>query len=518
MKTTVILALLFLGLRSFAAPNENTNQNISRNGQSPLELTVQLTKNMYRQQPYDAHYTVQVPYQDTESYLDTETSYENQYICRNRTEYEQRCHMNDGCDSVSDFTPMFNIKDFGDITTFGHVPAPGGGGGGGDDERPSRPPPGGGGDERPSRPPPPQHQCHPHQECENVPVTRQECGYEQVVVTHTVTKYRPVTRYRDEDRCCVTKYQDIFDHQEQLRVDIVFPQGSELQANEEEQLSVEMNSATDASLSFDNTIFAYEIVSKKVSNGVVTFVLKTVPKFSEKELGLSSVIGLNLLEDGKNSRVSFIDTGLRPRVQTQYSWEVIEQESNTQVAQGSFVSSGVKEISLPVSAKFNIERTYVFNVNVIREGVVLAAPIKFQAQIINARTPADPAKITNADLVSSPAIRATGSGSIALTLSDALPNFEEVSTTYKIKIERDSGFLGLGSSLLVEKTFSKPRTDNVNFAFDFQRDLGISDSDMKDFVKSGKTLYLTVVISRYSPLVNAGKAVQFQKTAKMDVP
>ncbi len=348
-------------------------------------------------------------------------------------------------------------------------------------------------------------------------MTRQECGNEQVAVTHTVTKYRPVTRYRDEDRCCVTKNHDVFDHQEPLRVDIVFPQGSELQADEVEKFSVKMKSATDVSLKFFHTIFAYEIVSKNISNGVATFVLKTVPKFSENDLGLSTIQSLNLSEDGQNSLLSFIDTGLRPRVETQYNWEIIEQESNTLVAQGTLDSSGANVISLPISAKFSIERAYVVNLNVIREGVVLAAPIKFQTQIINTGTPAYPEMITNADLVSNPAIRVTKSGAIVLTLSDALPYFEETTTSYKIKIERDSGFLGLGSSTLVEKTFSKPKTDIVNFAFDLKRDLGISDSDMKNFVKSGKTLYLTVVISRYSPLVK-GKTIQFQKTAKMDVP
>lgn len=61
--------------------------------------------------------------------------------------------------------------------------------------------------------------------------------------TRTETQTRPVTKYRDEEKCCVTKTRKVFDRQLQFNVNVVFPQNAILLGTEIETLNVILVSA-----------------------------------------------------------------------------------------------------------------------------------------------------------------------------------------------------------------------------------------------------------------------------------
>ncbi len=101
--------LLMVNLISSVAlsePTEVTSQKLVRTKDSGFSLTAQLSKNTYRQEEYQAPYTVEVPYQVEETYIDKvpytvevpytdyETDYRNEYRCEDVTHYrdEYRCH------------------------------------------------------------------------------------------------------------------------------------------------------------------------------------------------------------------------------------------------------------------------------------------------------------------------------------------------------------------------------------------------------------------------------------------
>lgn len=92
-----------------AAPPEQEVVQLSRDMGSPLILESNLSKNMYRQEPYEAEYTESVPYETTENYYesvpyevdeayeDTEyyTDYEN--VCRDVPYQERTCRNEQEC-------------------------------------------------------------------------------------------------------------------------------------------------------------------------------------------------------------------------------------------------------------------------------------------------------------------------------------------------------------------------------------------------------------------------------------
>ena len=66
------LSLLFCGFANAGPgePPEQPSRSITRTVEQGLSLTTDLTKNQYKQVPYQANYTEQVPYQATETYYE----------------------------------------------------------------------------------------------------------------------------------------------------------------------------------------------------------------------------------------------------------------------------------------------------------------------------------------------------------------------------------------------------------------------------------------------------------------
>jgi len=103
------LIALLLAVPLIPAIADQTESQITRTKDKPGPLSAKLSETLYRTEEYQAEYTVQVPYEDTEiytervpyeaqeEYQDTEVYTENEYRCHNETRYEERCSPEQKC-------------------------------------------------------------------------------------------------------------------------------------------------------------------------------------------------------------------------------------------------------------------------------------------------------------------------------------------------------------------------------------------------------------------------------------
>lgn len=419
------------GVQMPAPGEEQLVQVIQRTESSANPLEGVLVKNRYRQEPYEANYTVQVPYQTTETYYEnipyqtTETYYENvPYTEREAyTDYEQSCHQERQCRNV----PRERC-DYEQVCR--SVP-----------DRQCR-------QERLCRPVPGENRCEDveecgtnalgqricktrkvchsgpsredcdyvercennsrqecHQErrcstsyenecdyenvCNSVPVTRyrEVTKYRQELRTRTVTKYRQeertreVTKYRDEERCCVTKYKDVLDHQDMLRVVLQMPADATLLAGEVEKFQIkliDLNGNLDVEFKVLSQITNYKVANKVIQGGIATLTLEQIPVVIDASLmGEKSVSGLRLkiMEDGTGV-VVFKDDGQKGRTQTSYS---ISVKDNSGVDEGQMlvVANGSVDQKITLDQKLSLQKDHTVILTVNRQGPQLAAPISF---------------------------------------------------------------------------------------------------------------------------------------------
>lgn len=244
-RAILTLSCLF-SMQVFAqAPAEKTSAKLQRTSQSANPASVGLSKNLFRTEEYQAPYTVQVPYQETETYTvevpyqvdetytvqvpyqetetyvenvpytvsvpytDYETDYRNEYRCNDVTRYrrecsnvtryrnecrnEQKCHLVPG-----DSGQCRDVEECGTNAQGQRIC------------KTRRVCDGGSG---------PTQRCETQQvcnqvpytdhECREVPYTDQECSNVRVPYQREVTRYRDETRYRQETRTrTVTKYRN----------------------------------------------------------------------------------------------------------------------------------------------------------------------------------------------------------------------------------------------------------------------------------------------------------------------
>ncbi len=304
----VILTLL-LAVNSFAAPQEKTQDTVTRTAESDSTVRTELSFNVMRQEPYQAEYTervpyqaqedytVDIPYQDTETYYedvpytervpytDYEEYYDNDYQCHNVTRYKQQCDTDRVCApgrrTCQDVEECGNNSRGERICKRRNVCR---------DDGP--------------------RDCRDVRKCRQEPYTDRECGYERVRKTRPVTRYRnetryrqelrtrtvtryrqetrtrTVTRYREETRCCVTKYRDVFDHQFTQPVAVVFPAEAALLAGEIENVQMILTgteSAPQVSALVQSNVFEYVVDQTRVDGREKVFVLKIVPKWTEQK-------------------------------------------------------------------------------------------------------------------------------------------------------------------------------------------------------------------------------------------
>lgn len=544
----IFLTIFLFTAGVWAEPSDSPVQRVVRNSQSGSSLQALVSKNYYRQEAYQAQYTVEVPYQTTEEYV-VDIPYET---TETYMDYEQQCHWENRCHDrpreECSYEPI--CRQVPDNVCR--------------QERVCRPVPGEqrceevtecgtnaqgqpicktrkvchGGESR--------EDCGMVERCENR--SRQECSQERrcrtvmdrqcgnenvcqsvpVTRTRTVTKYRQetrtrtVTKTRSETRCCRTEYRQVFDHQDQLNVSLEFPQAAVLAGLETETFEVELKGQAprlDLEVRVLDSVFGYRVARKQISGARADIELALVPKHSAQELGPGTIQDpkLNLLAQGV--QVKFKDLGQRPRVQTQY--EVLVKSMNeTVVARGLAAGNGREEINLPLSATLEIGQSYILEIKVHREGAVLADPIDFahrvSAQIegISDLGPyQDPSRVMDPRLI--------GLGSSAsLILKDLSPKHPAVKTRYDLKIQRQSGIFGQGrKDLIVVSLNREDLTVNASGEMEIPlASLGVGSGDLERYIQSNWKVRIELTAVRQSTLFVGNSEVRVSKEVEIRLP
>ncbi|MES2802072.1 MAG: hypothetical protein V4654_06240 [Bdellovibrionota bacterium] len=466
---TATITALSINVVANAAPSEQTTQVITRTAASGQQATTRLSKNLFKQQQVQVPYEVQVPYQETETYIEqvpyqvqvpyTEyvTDYRDEYRCENVTRYrnEQRC------ESVTDYRQHCQAEQ-----KCHTIPGePGGcrdvtecdiGPGGGRVCETRRVCDGQG---------QPQQRCETVQRCENVPYTRNECrnvsvpytdrecdnvsvpyqrevtGYRNETRYRSETRTRTVTKYREETRCCKTETQTVFDRQLQFQVLVSFPHDAVLQANESETLRVTLTSAQPGSVSVQtvNSLYGYKIISQSQSGEVINVQLGLTPLFDASNAGSSSLKGLQLVYSPLLGKfvVSFADSIAHSKVQTTSEIEVRDLATDALVEQGVAASLANGKTGLVVQATIPSHTKLRAVVKTTRVGSVIAQGlISFTSTAVYDRrilTDEDISILSDSSLVQLTAPNQQGLNAY-IKLSDSSEQFSEVSTKYVLSL------------------------------------------------------------------------------------
>lgn len=585
---------MFVGTTQ-AAPTEHSIQTLKRTASSDLSLQASLTKNQFRTETYQESYQVEVPYEVDEiyyeqvPYLDTETYYEQvpyqdtetYYVevpyqeQEAYTDYEQRCESVRQCHQVPEEICGFEQQ-------CRAVP-----------EQQCR-------QERVCKPVPGQPRCQEVTECgtnaqgkeicktrkvcENTPGTeecgyinkcetttrqechqervchteyREQCNYENVCSqvpvtkyrtitkyrqeartrsvtkyrdearTRTVTKYREeertrtVTKYRTETKCCVTKTREVFDHQDQVAVTVRFPQGSELLEQEAETFQVALSGATanlKVNLSFLSTILGYRIAGQSLEGAQATIDLELAAKYSAQDLGETNISAMDLLQTDAGAILILQDQGSKPRVRTGYSFQIRSKETNAIVGEGVGTNSGQEKVTMAIEAsQLENDQAYLIDLRVQRSGIVLAETVDFVKTVEIRFGNLDPAVYGNADLIDP--IRIEGvSAAAVLALGDHAPEHPELETSYHIKLERAATTSPGKRRLLLEKTLTREQLAMTaeGIGHISLKDLGLTN-DKVSFFKKGRVVFATLTVVRKSPRLNQGEPLSIvqEKEIKM---
>lgn len=422
----MLILQIVLSAQAAETPAEVSKRELTRSAETPLEARAVLSKNFFKKVteqvpytesvPYEAEetyiekvpyqaeesyieqvpytttetYYEEIPYQETETYVesipytesvpyqDTETYYEREYQCRsvtkyrnecrNETKYRNECRSEQECYLVPGDPGREECRMVEECGTNER----------GERKCKSRRVCERGGSSEPRR------ECKQVQKCEQVayndyvcrnePYTDQECGYENVARTRTVTKYRNethyrnetrtrtvtkyrseprtrtvtkyrdeertrtvtryrdeertriVTRYRDETRCCRPELVDRFDYQASYNVKIIFPEATQLMADEKETFELKLVRINEVQnrkepvveLKPLQTLFKYEVVKQEVQNDLVVIELRASPKLTIDNVGKNTVDLALSRTKANEMKVQIVDRITSLRFQSQY--------------------------------------------------------------------------------------------------------------------------------------------------------------------------------------------------------
>lgn len=507
----ISMALMMgLGFTAFAAPHEKTSLTFTRNASSGLQSQETLSKNLYRQESRQVPYTVQEPYQDTEVYYEdvpyqeretyyervpyTETEYytdyeeyyEREYRCETRNRSERICQERETCHVV-----------------------------------PGRGPDGG-----------------PRRECTRVPECRTENRPEQVCDYHSVRKTRPVqksrqvtkyrnelrerwvtkyrseartrvvTRYRDKQVCCKTETYNVFDRQYVVPVTVIFPRGSELLAAEQESFTLSLaGTEKNPTITLGNTktIFGYSIKAQQQRAGGVEIELSMTPLYTATQLGTQTIQKLTLSESKSGSTISFEDSGLRQRVQTEYAYQVLDKETQEVIAEGEIPSQGAS-VRHQIDVQLQDLREYQIHLRVLRQGLPLSEKVDFVTSAFKKITPLKNESLhIRRDLIKTFEVRGRGTDARLLFL-DQSPHDEGVQTVYKIEILLGGERSPVAASREIQRE-NMPMTTKDFFKLSLLEDLGLSARELNDKVRVGQSVTVRLTTTRMHPRLNGGQPV-----------
>ncbi len=370
---------------------------------------------------------------------------------------------------------------------------------------------------------PGRRECRSEQRCETVPRTRQECSNEQVAKTRAVTKYRTVTKYRQEartrtvtkyrteTRCCVTRYREEFDRQQSLNVEVIFPAGSELLANEKELVLLQLQgdeAEPSASLTVKESIFGYRIVDQKRVGGIYRIQLGLVAKYSPAQVGAESIQDLTLVIEGTQGAVSFRDLGQKARVTSRHQIQIITRAGAVVAEAQRILTTPQEQIEIAIPTALDEEEEYQIRLVTERTGLVLESPVQFEKradytaeQIENATVYMDPNQLTNWDLLGVGA-------SVGLYFKDRTPDHPLVKTSYKILLQINGQTLG---SATLDRVGVRKNADGLMQIL-LAQDMKIPIDVLRQKVTRSAQIQVSVETVRQSPKLNRGKPVVLKKS------
>lgn len=523
-----VIVTLMIGASAFAAPQEMTQAQLTRISETALTVRGELSKNVYRQEPYQAPYTEQVPYQAEETYYvdvpyqTTETYYENvpytervsytdyedyydsEYQCRNVTKYRQECSNERVCEPGG--------RTCQPITECGTNAR-------GERICKTR-------NECTEGP----RQCRDIPRCRQVAYSDRECGYvtvrktrpviryreevryRQEQRTRSVTKYRQeartrtVTKYREETRCCVTKYKDVFDHQYTQPVSVIFPQDATLQTGETENIQLTLRGteqAPEVHLAVKSNIFTYEIAEARQDGREKVFVLKMTPKWNESNAGTATIQGLKLQFSKDQGHIVFLETVSAPRVTTVYTLEVRDLQSQVVLFEHRLESTTAQRMEVPV-AGLTRDGKYSVLLHVERYGANIEnGSLSFDQTVSYEKKELDQEEIQNLRSASQVQIlRLDGIGADRVViLRDLTPALEEIQSQYKLVVWKK---LSTGKiEWLAEKNFTREAITRAG------NELGIALKELALNPASSTKLYMDLVVRRDSAQYLGNQKVQF---------
>ena len=201
------------------------------------------------------------------------------------------------------------------------------------------------------------------EECQYVPgeqicTPRQVCSDEPREVCESI----PVRRTRT-----VTRYRDVFSHNETLEVTILFPHGSELKDEETETFSIAINDSTQGGVGvtqISGTI-QYEVIAAKREG---TKVLIQLDFLKDEESGddKKEIQKVEILKSKQNLIFSFQDHGHRARMKSSFQL-IIKDQTGKVLSKAQAVNAGIQlEQSMPLKEVLSAGR-YKFELKVIRD-------------------------------------------------------------------------------------------------------------------------------------------------------
>ncbi|MFP5520662.1 MAG: hypothetical protein ACLGGX_12215 [Bdellovibrionia bacterium] len=510
MKSTivrVILGLMTTCSLANATPTETISTQLIRNSQLGQTLMVELSKNLYRSVPYEAEYTERVPYQEEEiyyidvpyeeyvSYTDYEEYWESEYTCRNRTRYKEECRSERLCEPRPG--QCREVEECGRnargerICKVRKVC---------DSEK---------------------RECRDVRKCQQIPYVDQDCGFERVIKTRPVTKYRyetryrkeartrSVTKYRDVTRCCVTRYQDVFDRQWKQNILIVFPVSTQLLENEVETLSVSLKgteSQPDIDLNIKSDFFQYKIKSKQVRGADLIIELTYDFIYDASNSSVDSIRDLKLKIINGEGVISFKDLAQVPRARTVYNVRVLEQDFV--VSEIEFMAGSKIENEFKVGLLDRLKK-YTIVLGVKRQGSLLKdGKLEFETQVqyeLKELTSRDLADLQQKDKVQLLSLKGLGEEA-TLELKDDTLVVDDVKTAYKVVVwKKNNGKLEwLGEKHLLRGSLKGEAIKEILLT-----EAGVSPRTLQNVFKPSAEIYIDVVVKRNSTKYFGTKQVEF---------
>ncbi len=520
---------------AFSEPSEIKTQKLVRTTESGVSLNTQLSKNTYKQEEYQASYTVEVPYQVEETYTeqvpytvevpytDYETDYRNEYRCENVTRYreEYRCHdvtrYRERCETKQECYLVpgkpGQCREVEECGTNAHG------------QRICKTRRVCDSDSEPQR------QCQNRQVCEREPYTDRECRNESVPYTeqecknvsvpyqkpvtkyrtetryNKVTKTRTVTKYRTEDRCCRTETRTVFDKQLQFNVELRFPENSILSNQEKDNIQVKLKQVNPVSFEIENlnSVHHYKIANTKITGSNVVIDLALQPHLNLTNAGIQS-IGLTKLDVNKHTELLDVvlkDLIQNPKVSTSVQIDLIDQ-SNQSLIESLTPTKADGLYSAQSTYKIQKNMKIDVIVKVIRTGIVVDNQ-SIQFDVIR--------KIDRTELTEENLLKLkdknqiilsseTTSPAISITVNDLTTISEHVQSKYVLMlgVQHSSFKNGQKVVLIKDKILSKLGTYQIT-------DL-LSAQDIKTYMKKGYNFGFQVVVERSVKVNDANQTIK----------